>query len=682
MRTVKQRVFVCIYICVIIILLKSVQKIIDLLNAINIASSSQNTRDDEQTIARYKNRGEISQYFDESIIIGYPTTSSGTTVIEGNKCSDKFFQCTIGEVGLSDVCNQCVETNARCIHYDSPVRIRDFYTGEFIGDPYPANTNSNLGYCTPFESRTRNNEQELKSCNSNTGKRYLAKMSKYSSGYMMVCVCNDDLFFTQKIPLTSDCIVPQACERTGGTTTGFDFRTNDFEIEKLRCENCPLGTHFKRDPITKIPRCVPKKFTELTVNEADVLLPPTPANIRKLIVGQSDFIRSDIRDKFVHKDRTLYDPCSYDPITGEIFTEIQCNLYRSSSGINYCASADLSIIAVIQSDTILAQNDSLYPNACMRVWNNDKDRPPPVEIVEFWNAPKSDSKLSAPKTGSMVKFNMEPGFPVDSKFNNSYALAFIVNSLINNSKKIFVARERKNFNVMRLVDRYSARMLERYEKSVGLGGRGGGGGGGSSPSSENFHIIRESDYELRRIPFSDKKPIQIFIVFYNARYPNDHVASSFIKSTPRYELGEGKLPGIAESVGTLLLPTPRVYDNRIIDLLPCENIGRLSSAFSLSGYYSFDLKYTNIDFTNFQDRLFNSFVSCVPPQSMASSFPIVPNAFIENPMSKEQYLPYMYLTCVLAIDHSGTVYSIWLGDFSDISKYIGRLPSTPQVNLY
>ncbi|KAL1460456.1 hypothetical protein WDU94_012438 [Cyamophila willieti] len=509
--------------------------------------------------------GERLVLFDETV--GFSRRAATTAAHDddvavngGKDCTTRLVECIVGKTGLDNVCNTCLQASARCIHYDTPVSLHGFSQNETT--LYPANSSLHKGYCTPVVDTRVSSTHTLKQCNQSTGNRLLAKLNEAAVGYTFLCKCINEEIFTQKIQLMSDCDVPVLCEKTGGITIGYDM-SKHFTFDSLDCTECPIGTMSRRNPNTGLPACVSKGFGELTSEEYALLVPTAPFGVRHLSLSD-DSIDPEYAKLFTHSNRTLYDPCSYDPLTGETFGVNQCALTYTtpiSHGANciyYCTTYDPTLATVLQSESYLRGNtNGAYPSACVRVIPASASKL--AEIVEYWNGTpwsasenKTDLIVTSPMVGTAFSRNV---------YNNnsssvSGSIKFLVDVLITNAQMLYVwsdnVEEISGINNMHHMIRYSKNKL---------------GGDYSVMFKQN---TTGANYPLIVTSFDMLSKLNVVVVAYNARVPNAALVNP-IRSHVHSEYGDFGLPCVRMMSG---FPIPYVGTNEAIPVPQCSQIGR------------------------------------------------------------------------------------------------------------
>lgn len=710
-----------IVVCTVYVLFVSTKFTIGVIRRFNEKGSTPDLFAGEQLIPRYRddNVGTTSRLvlFDEQAIFynDIDHTDVGNSdknariFVSGRDClQTPLTLCTIGAEGIADTCNLCIQASARCVHYDRPVSLHEL-TSDLDRpniDPVlvvPRNASKSEGYCTPLLSNVTGNERTLEPCNPSTCIRYLAKPSLDATGYMFVRRCINDAIFTQRVPLDSDCDVPVSCESTGGKSVNYNMHAQ-FDISDVECDQCPLGTKFIIDPISRLPICTRKTFIELTSQEADSLLPKIPPGLATLDVDSHPAI--DVRIKQLFEDspnRSLLDPCAFDPLTGEVWSNMDlCELVYAcvydgdddddteSPRIYYCKSDSLETIAVIQTESILTNNtNGAYPNACIRVVDKNQESTIPLEVIEYWNslvnnkdndgddenqAGKKQS-LAPPTTGTLVSASLNKGYDWQGTGTISRRLKIMINALINMSNVVNVFVDDPQTDVF--TGKYGARKFTRMAKHPGDGGVGG--------EACALYALRNdgagsSNDKVPAYPRLDTKSVQIAVVFYNFHYPTHHKGPFTRRgASATTEYGYNGLPVIyLFGIGFLSDILTGQRDNRKVGVLECKDIGRLANA-PYEGKLFFFQEIGNIELVGFRDLLYSCFVACRSPVD-PTRLPVVPNLFQTPPSNPDPN--YAFTTSVLAIDEQNVIYSTWLGNPDDVPSYLNSLPSKPDHKLW
>lgn len=713
-----------IVVCTVYVLFVSTKFTIGVIRRFNEKGSTPDLFAGERCVPRYRddNVGSTSRVvlFDEQAIfyndIDHTVVGNSDQFVSGRDCLQKpLTSCTIGAEGIADTCNLCIQASARCVHYDRPVSLHELtYDWDRPNkDPVlivPRNTSKSEGYCTPLLSNATGNERTLEPCNPSTCIRYLAKPALDATGYMFVRRCTNDAIFTQRVPLDSDCDVPVSCESTGGKSVNYNMHAQ-FDISDVECDQCPLGTKFIIDPISRLPICTRKTFIELTSQEADSLLPKIPPGLATLDVDSHPAI--DVRIKQLFEDspnRSLLDPCAFDPLTGEVWSNMDlCELVSAcvydddgddtksslskSPRVYYCKSNSLETVAVIQTESILTNNtNGAYPNACIRVVDKNQESAIPLEVIEYWNSSVNNNNnskddggddenrvgkkqsLAPPTTGTLVSASLNDGYDWQGKGTISRRLKIMINALINSSDVVNVFVDNPQTDVF--TGKYGARKFTRMAKHSGDGGVGG--------EACALYALRNdgagsSNDKIPAYPRLDTKSVQIVVVFYNFHYPTHHEGPFTRRgAAATTEYGYNGLPVIFLSgIGFLSDIMSGRSDNRKVDLLECKDIGRLANApYERNLFFP---GFSKIEMFGFKDLLYSCFVACRSPVD-PTRLPVVPNIFQTPPSNPDP--DYAFTTSVLAIDEQNVIYSTWLGNPDDVPSYLNSLPSKPEHNLW
>ena len=576
---------------------------------------------------------------------GIGVRSANNIHLDGLDCLHQKVECTIGSSGIANSCSLCLQNSAKCVHYSTSVRVVDKLHNRIT--TYAKNSSPDRGYCTPLESSSADSTDSvsLNPCHPSTGIRYLMKLNPKSEGYTFICKCKDDNFFTQIVPLMTDCNQPVSCEKTGGKLGSYDWE-EEFNPQTVTCVDCPTGMKPGRASGSNYPICVYKTFGELTKEEALQSLPPIPKNLRLLNVGTSEALAPGVKLGFTYpNERDIPDPCSYDPFTGELFSDQQCRLAnaRMTPGedrIYYCQTLDIALLAIRTDNDYLQNNGGRYPNACIRILPERIDAAHEhAQIVEYWNVPKEershgDSHADDAKKKQFVlpTTGVRLGLDTLLKLHPDllYPLHLLVKALVHNSDLLWIRSKEPNVN-------YGAGEMQRVR---------------------NIH---------RNI--GD----EIFLFAYNASYPANHqgVVLFPYQEYPLMELGTAGMPG-TKRFG----PVPYLLKNVMLKCPRCENIGSYKNGFSDSRPNEKDLGMLTL--ADFERMLYQAYVACQSGKD--SRVPIIPNHGLTPGV---HFRDYVYSTaCLLIYSRRKFLRSIWLGDEKDLSTYLTRLPGLPSEKLF
>lgn len=684
------------------------------------------------TLAEYRplTSDERLVLFDETV--GFTHRPPANMVIAGQDCLKNVVECSVNEIGLGNACNMCLQASAHCIHYNQPVYLhtvennfnnskqqqksknRDSESDEAAASKvlYPANSRPNKGYCTPLVVASTPNTSSgggdllptvtLKRCNQSTARRVLAKLTENAIGYTFLCQCLDERVFTQRVPLMSDCDLPVVCEKRGGTTAGYDMNKL-FSFDQLTCDNCPIGTRPDRDALTNLPTCVAKGFAEMTAAEFNLLVPPAPRSIGTLPVT-SDAIDPSYASLFSHpNERTLYDPCSFDPITGKELQNWECSLTHTlvadkKDRIYFCTSHVLYLTTVLQSETYLRGNvDGRYPAACVRVIGPLASNV--AEIVEYWNGGQWSGKENT-ESGrdyldvNAVRRHMVVPAPLSGivftrpAYNSGIigsgvakAIRYLVDVMITHARVFYewptdkkkiderVTGDNRIYGMHQMIRRTKFPVYifqSQYE----------------ADNNDTYFVHNEyaapEDVEYPAIVNFEEliENYNVVLVAYNARAPNDS-SDLTIRTIPSNEFGDAGLPHIfmPAPLTPLGVPIPYIGANKMKNIPSCSQIGR---------YTMLEIEEPALGFPNYPvldiiTPLYTSFVTCSTSVDDRFDGLVVPNMLQTVGITG---MDYKFSTSTLAFDSDGVAYAIWLGHRDHLSAYVEHLPAIPLENLY
>lgn len=633
-----------------------------------------------------------------------------TITIDGPNCIEKLVACSVVDPfkdTVVDKCLSCIQQNAKCIHYDVPVFVRD-RTNKVVMT-YPANKNVNEGYCTPIVDATGGSSSinsalindddnipkvsTLRECHPNTGLRNLTKLDTTEDSYIFTCSCIDSTFFTQEIPLMSNCSIPVSCENTGGKTPSDKVLTKDgspFVKNDIQCVDCPVGTRPDKDLFTGNPICVKKRYGELTHEEATALLPSftvDPSMIYK--VSEAEWLDDRIKKAFLLPDeREIINPCSIDPFTNIPFSltnTVACTLeHEPIEDVWYCNPGSGGVASLRRSHDVLKNNNGKYSNGCFvfgpEKYNGARDSNV-LQIYEYWNSiipeptlsdeKKEENKnvlqyfqFSLPTRGYRLEFN--------ALLNhiNSVPLRVLIRSLILRGKHLW----------LRISD-----FSEVWKGPEATG--------------------QYDNFDMQRLDVVNVVDGYVYVKFVNSPYPvkistdrlflfvYDSGLFPYYHQYPIMKMesgtGEKGVAGIPAALNwrylqianVALTLLPHIGRNHRIPLVSCYDIGSLiHSTFEFAD--PIDPIHDILSVTDFTSGKNGAcFVSCY--SKVDRRLNIFPNYQRGGPSSDLSVVDYKYASSVIAFDRiSKTISNLWLENPKDIVLYLAELPKTPDRKLF
>lgn len=600
--------------------------------------------------------------------------------LDGKDCTRDLVLCNVSTQGiLSDACLMCNQQTATCVHYDSPVAIK---SGNNIMATYPPNVRETEGYCTPVISggtdgaRTSMKVSALRECHPNTGDRYLTKLDAGSDSYMFTCVCKDPLYFTQSVPLVSNCSVPVSCESTGGITPTVDILNSTgrpVDPGNVSCINCGLGTKPGHDPRTRLPICVSKGYHELNGTEEKALLPPFPMGAQVELVSEAKWLDPRVRDAFVYpNERHIINPCSVDPFTGEALPPSSrpfCQMMKTERDEYYCWSGSPKVLYVRRTHNILRNNNGRAPDGCWPLPTGD------ACVWEYWNA-----KPLAPVASKHGKQNDDDA--ADKRLALPIrGVRIRVSDLLESTKSVAL-------RVLILARLYRSENVWVKQEAADDTDATGKYDGGDMIRRTVLHfeddgttafVSRRDNNSSYPIIIGDAPGNIYMFVYDSVALPALHNAPA-VPSNLYRERGTAGLP-ISTSSPSLLsifdisVIIPFVGPNRDIDCLACDDIGNYFKA-TFSDIFDSNIITKLSTAGEFLDHLNGaSFVACLTNEPR---IPIAPNLHRSGDISSTDY---QYTTGILILSGLQVIRSLWLGDPNHIPAYIEHLPALPQKPL-